>query len=134
MKRARTNKTRKPVVVRRRPVVYVAGPMRGIPYFNYPAFDAARDKLIALGFDVINPADLDREETGFDPYKLPASWDWNTIPPGLGTLRTIFLRDTTAICNRVDLIYLLEGWRKSKGARAERALCTVLKLMQMRDL
>lgn len=133
MKR-RPSKPVKLAAERKRPVAYVAGPMRGIPYFNYPAFDAARDKLFALGFDVINPADLDREETGFNPYTLPATWDWNVIPPGLGDLRTIFLRDTTAICKRVDVIYLLDGYRKSKGARAEKSLCTVLKLMGMRDL
>ena len=45
--------------------LYIAGPMRGIPQYNFPVFDAARDKAIALGWDAVSPADLDRAN-GFD--------------------------------------------------------------------
>lgn len=37
--------------------VYVAGPMTGIPDFNYPAFNAVADQLRAQGYEVENPAD-----------------------------------------------------------------------------
>jgi hypothetical protein len=49
-----------------RPKVYVAGPMTGYPGFNYGAFDEARDLLASEGWDVISPADLDRENLGLD--------------------------------------------------------------------
>lgn len=39
---------------------YIAGPMRGYDRFNFPAFDAAKDRLIEMGWDVVSPADLDR--------------------------------------------------------------------------
>ncbi len=58
--------------------VYLIGRMRGIPLFNFPAFDAARDHLQALGWEVISPADLDRKR-GFIPEALPPDYDWNNI-------------------------------------------------------
>ncbi|MHB1846903.1 MAG: DUF4406 domain-containing protein, partial [Deltaproteobacteria bacterium] len=38
----------------------MAGPMRGLPDYNFSAFDAARDFLAGLGHDVVSPADIDR--------------------------------------------------------------------------
>ena len=49
--------------------VYVAGPMRGKKFFNFPAFDDAKEDLESQGFSVISPADLDRA-VGFDPEIL----------------------------------------------------------------
>lgn len=46
--------------VQNAPYVYIFGPMRGYPKFNFPAFDAARDKFVQAGFNVISPADIDR--------------------------------------------------------------------------
>ena len=46
--------------------VYVAGPMRGIPEFNFPAFFAAADKLRGDGFAVFNPAERDNEHRCLD--------------------------------------------------------------------
>ena len=37
--------------------IYIAGPMSGIPYFNFPAFDTAKAFLILQGWDVVSPAD-----------------------------------------------------------------------------
>lgn len=38
--------------------LYIAGPMTGYEDFNYPAFFAAADQLRAVGYRVINPADI----------------------------------------------------------------------------
>ena len=38
--------------------VYLAGPMTGLPQFNFPAFDNAEKDLQARGYDVVPPADL----------------------------------------------------------------------------
>jgi hypothetical protein len=35
---------------------YIAGPMTGLPEFNFPAFHAAAASLRARGFEVENPA------------------------------------------------------------------------------
>jgi hypothetical protein len=97
---------------------YLAGPMRGCVYLNFPAFDAAAADLRSHGIQVISPADLDRQ-AGFDPAKLPKDWDWNTLPEGF--LRLAARRDLLAILE-CDSIHLLPGWQDSKGARAERAV------------
>ncbi len=40
-----------------RPRIYIAGPMTGLPEFNYPAFHAAAAAWRACGWDAVNPAD-----------------------------------------------------------------------------
>ena len=99
--------------------IYIAGPMRGIPYYNFPAFDAARYKLIQEGNIVVSPADLDRS-AGFNAMELPSTSDWNAIPSGFDFNDCVdrdlqAVRDCEALC-------LLRGWEKSKGACAEKAL------------
>ena len=37
--------------------IYVAGPMRGYPEFNFPSFHAAAAQLRAAGHTVFNPAE-----------------------------------------------------------------------------
>jgi hypothetical protein len=43
--------------------VYLSGPMTGIPEFNFPAFNAEASRLRALGFDVVNPVDINPDTT-----------------------------------------------------------------------
>ena len=99
--------------------VYIAGPMRGIKYYNFPAFDMAESDLTAKGYNVINPADLDRL-TGFDAMDLPADYDWDSIPEGF-SFDDCVTRDLKAV-RECDIIYMLHGWEESKGAQAELAL------------
>ena len=96
--------------------IYIAGPMRGYPLFNYPAFDSARDMLIALGVHrVVSPADLDRE-IGVCPEE-------DNIPDEM--LRECLRRDLMHLLDS-DAIVMLDGWRESKGAVAERALALAI--------
>lgn len=44
-------------------VLYIAGPMTGIPHFNFPLFDAVSASLRADGFTIISPAETDHERT-----------------------------------------------------------------------
>ena len=39
--------------------VYIAGPMTGIPQYNFPEFDRVATLLRAMGYDVVSPAELD---------------------------------------------------------------------------
>ena len=79
--------------------LYIAGPMTGLPEFNYPAFFAAAEQLLAAGFDVLNPARKEGRE-GCE------SW--------LDFMRAA-LRDL-ADC---DGIAMLPGWADSRGAEIE---------------
>jgi hypothetical protein len=91
--------------------IYIAGKMRGLVKFNFPAFDAARDRLLARGWEVVSPADMDRA-AGFDENNTPES----AITPEM--MREFYKRDVEAL-GRVDAIYLLNGWANSVGATAE---------------
>lgn len=108
-----------------KPKVYLAGPMRGLPYFNYPAFRRAAAKLRAKGFYVFNPAEADTARTGVD-----ASMTENGKTGTLGDfdLRTALAEDMDFICREADAIALLPGWQKSMGATAEKATADALGL------
>ena len=45
------------------PRIYIAGPMTGIPEFNFPAFDKAAQAWREAGWDVCNPADHFNRDT-----------------------------------------------------------------------
>lgn len=105
--------------------VYIAGPMTGYAKFNFPAFFAAQKMFEDKGYKVWNPAAKDSEaavqaDESFaagDATKLVANgWDW----------KDAFKWD----CEKVlygDAIYLLKGWEKSTGARAEWAVAQFAK-------
>lgn len=104
---------------------YVSGPMRGLPHFNFPAFDEARDMFNLLGIKVISPADMDRAVgiTGEDdlPSDDPA------------VKRSFADRDTQAIIQNLkaenrDMLALLPGWENSVGAFAEIAVARMVGL------
>ena len=43
--------------------LYVAGPMTGKPLLNFPAFNAEADRLRALGYDVVNTAEINPDHS-----------------------------------------------------------------------
>lgn len=96
--------------------IYIAGPMTGIPWFNFPKFDAVRDEIERRGHIAVSPADLDRA-AGFDAMTLPADTDWSAPVPGFD-LREARRRDMAAI-EQCDAIYMMPGWQDSVGAFAE---------------
>ena len=90
---------------------YLAGPMRGIDQFNFPAFDAAQVTLEYHGWSVLSPAQMDRD-IGFDETR-------NSLD-GFDMAAAID-RDIDAI-KACDALVLLPGHEKSRGATAERHL------------
>lgn len=108
------------------PRYYIAGPMRGYPGFNFPAFDKAAEELRAKGCEVFNPADRDREE-GFDPTGLMGCTQ--ELEAHNFNLRAALACDTSYICLEATHIFMLPGWAKSTGATAERALGIALGLV-----
>jgi hypothetical protein len=88
--------------------LYLAGPMTGLPDFNFPAFDRIAADMTDAGFTVFNPAQMDRD-AGFDPSTTVVSKKF---------LRDALRRDLSAICE-CDAIAMLPGWEKSGGAMVE---------------
>lgn len=85
--------------------VYIAGPMTGLPEFNFPAFNAAAARLAADGFTPVNPAD----------HGLVDGAQWGD-----------YLRYDLAQLVGCEAIYFLTGWSHSRGARLEHSLAQAL--------
>jgi len=107
--------------------VYVAGPMRGIKDFNFPAFHAATAHLRGLGHTVFNPAERDEQAHGKDVGKSETGDLRDAAKHGF-SLREALGVDLQWICAHADAIALLPGWENSKGARAEKATAEALGL------
>jgi len=104
--------------------VYVAGPMRGVAEFNFPAFAEATAQLRSRGYKVISPAEQDLGR-GFDPSGLTGHEDMAAL--GFD-LREALIADLNHVAFGCDAICLLPGWEFSKGAAAELALAEALGL------
>ena len=83
--------------------IYLAGPMRGHPDDNYPAFHQAALRLRKAGYTVISPAE-------HNPPNIPDT-----------ELRKALLWDFEQVLY-VEAIVTLPGWSSSKGASAEVAI------------
>ena len=124
--------------------------MRGIAEFNFPAFDAAKADLEERGYDVISPADIDRE-MGFDPKGMEG--DPAELQAAGFDMREAILRDCEVIAGTpyadtnlrtnahpalknsvppsypgVEAVVVLPGWENSSGSRVEVALAEFLGL------
>lgn len=101
--------------------IYLAGPMSGIPEFNFPAFNAAAAKLREGGHHVFNPAERDIERhNGVDISKGNSTGSQEEAAKQHGfSLREALADDTAWICKEANTIAMLPGWENSKGARAE---------------
>ena len=78
--------------------LYLSGPMSKMPHLNFPAFHAEAARLRALGYQVVNPAELNP-----DP-RTP----WHEC----------MKNDLKALLD-CDSIVMLEGWEDSQGAHLE---------------
>jgi hypothetical protein len=112
--------------------VYIAGPMRGVAHFNFPAFRAAAARLRAQGHDVFSPAEKDNERHGADICEGNLAGDEEKAARDHGfSLREALGVDLAWICAEAEAIALLPGWERSKGATAERAAAIALGLVVM---
>ena len=104
---------------------YIAGPMRGIPKYNYPLFTAAAKHLRILGYEVINPAELNiaAGELDWIDHTLEEQNSNNTPK----TARKFAIRDVGVLvgvlrAENKDVVVTLPGWENSIGAQAEVAI------------
>ena len=109
--------------------IYVAGPMRGYPDWNYCAFNSTEKMLADRGWKVINPASLDsnyEETAGMET--TPESFDPDKNEDEHAVIRKIMKRDCDVVCDECDAIFMLDGYRGSKGAMTEMWLAKSLGL------
>jgi len=88
------------------PIVYLCGPMTGLPGNNYAAFHKAAADLRAAGYSVVSPAET----------TLPSTAPW------VSHMR----KDIADLVNTCDSVALLPGWQNSRGACIERNIATGL--------
>lgn len=91
---------------------YIAGPMTGIPDFNYPAFNAAAAFFRAEGYHVENPA-----ENAIDPTITDNFDKWQA-----------YMRASIAQLITCDIVVVLPGWSTSEGASLEVHIARKLRL------
>jgi len=109
--------------------IYLAGPMRGIAHFNFPAFMAAAEVLREQGHEVFNPAERDNQHHGTDISKGNHNGCEEQASREYGfNLREALAADLEWICKEAEAIALLPGWGDSKGACAEHAVTFALGL------
>lgn len=88
--------------------IYLAGPMSGLPEYNFPAFFQAAEFLRERGLIVENPAEHAQRNS-------QPSWEG-------------YMRQSIKILMMCDEFYLLPGWNKSSGACLELMLACALKM------
>lgn len=108
--------------------LYIAGPMRGYPEFNFPAFHAAAKRLREQGHFVFSPAEKDEEVHGTGFSKEFTTGDLAEAESKGFSLRRALGDDLAWICKEGEAVYLLKGWEASKGALAEKATAEALGL------
>lgn len=79
---------------------YIAGPMRGIPKSNRPAFIEAAQRLRGAGYEVFSPAEISQGEATNEAFA--------------GAMRELLPE-----LLKCDAVAVLPGWAKSEGAKLE---------------
>ena len=113
--------------------IYLAGPMRNFPKYNFSEFFRIDDALTELGNDVRNPAWMDLAELVMY-HDVSPDWDWKTVSEeefmkvlSVFTLEECLRRDIKAI-TECDALVFMEGWRRSEGANKELAVAKMMGL------
>lgn len=107
--------------------VYLAGPMTGMPQFNFPTFDAAEADLLTRDYDVVPPADLHDPEV----RKLALASTTGALEdlPRHLTWGQFLAQDVRMIADDgIEAIVCLDGWPRSNGARLESYVARLCKL------
>lgn len=108
-------------VLDKHPRAYIAGPMRGYPEANFPAFDAARDAAVNDdGLVVVSPADIDRAHglTGETAAKVAGEDTTKFVERDVYAL-LFAARGNSNDDSGPSRIIMLPGWEASRGATAE---------------
>lgn len=103
--------------------IYIAGPMSGIPEFNFPAFYEAERLFSEQGWTVYNPANKE-DEKALDPVAFETGDNVLVIEKGFDFAKC-YLWDVEHVI-KADAIYMLKGWERSPGAIGEHAVAVAM--------
>lgn len=92
--------------------VYIAGPMTGVPLWNFPAFFDAENQLLELGYEVLNPAHNDGKNVE-EAMKSAGSPERPNYP------WSYYMKRDLPHVMSCDMVCLLPGWQNSRGAQLE---------------
>ena len=93
--------------------LYISGPMTGLPDFNYPAYQHAAIELRRVGYEVLDPSDIDGLHN--PTPETPQSWDW-------------YMRHALRMVLDAEGVATLPGWTRSRGAALEVHIACALNL------
>jgi hypothetical protein len=96
--------------------VYLAGPMRGLPQNNHPAFFAAAKRWEDQGHEVMNPAQTSR------------AMGYNGALADTDPHRRLVMYLDIGCIYHAEAVVVLPGWERSGGATVEVALAVFLQL------
>lgn len=85
-------------------IIYLSGPMSGLPNLNFDEFHKIAAEIRTRGFEIINPAEIEQPDKSWNPCMR---------------------RDIVELM-RADTIALLKGWKNSAGARLEITIAEAL--------
>ena len=92
-------------------VIYISGKITSTSDYA-DRFSAVENKLIAEGYEVMNPV---REGKWLEHYLEPEKPTW-----------VQYMKYDIATMMKADHIYMMRGWKQSKGARVEHFLARAL--------
>lgn len=83
-----------------RKLLYIAGPMTGLPGYNYHAFNSADAALRIAGYETRNPTSVGTKFGSHRPYEF-------------------YIREGLRMMLDCHGVALLDGWGRSRGALLE---------------
>jgi hypothetical protein len=96
-------------------LVYISGPIDGLPDRNEKAFRAAERYLNTLGYETLVPLDVPAFEHRNGEAKCPRGYT-----DGGGHSSACWIRgDLLAMLETCDAIFMMNGWEMSRGANLE---------------
>jgi hypothetical protein len=115
---------------------YLAGPMSGIPQFNFPEFYRLSALLRSQGWVIVSPAELDNQEDKGAAMSSPDG-DPNNRTIVKKSWGDFLARDVKLIADEgIEAIILMPGWSSSKGAKLEATvglLAQKIKFFELKD-
>lgn len=98
---------------RKMEVIYISGPMTGLPSFNREAFVKAEKILQEKGKEAVSPSLAEQDDEGMTWEPLRGKYSY-------------YLKIALIKMLHCNAIVMLPGWENSKGAKVERYVAEAL--------